>query len=109
MLSRALSKSEVEALFDGLRYGKAERQEAIEQHPLRYVILTERNSYLIYCRPEDAEESFPDSHMGCIMHTRMPPQGGCDLADGPCTLETWTQILADIVSLEAEEQDETQP
>ena len=71
-----------------------------KEHGIQFKIFTERNVYAI-----SALESKNKSYLGCIADSRSPLPGenhtrGNDLADGDLSIETWLQIVTDIISYE---------
>lgn len=69
-------------------------------------LFTDINHYMISIRPEDhLVTSDQKTYLGCIVQSRKERAGetwkrGRDLADGPCTNDTWQRILKDIVNYE---------
>ena len=72
---------------------------------IRFRLYTNDHCYSITARVEQRTVSEYHTYLGCIARTRKPRAGedwtrGNDLADGKLCIETWNNILADIVSYE---------
>lgn len=69
---------------------------------VRIKLFTEINEYSIVAYPPSKTYK---GYMGCIGRSRKPRAGenwtrGNDLADGPCSRDTWIEIMQDIVGYE---------
>ena len=73
----------------------------IGERKLSLSIYTDQHKYSINA----IETKTGEGYLGCIASNRKPKAGenytrGNDLADGPLSIDTWHQILGDIVSYE---------
>lgn len=72
----------------------------------RVTLFTSRHSYRITLKvPRASWKSDKSGYLGATVSKRMPRAGepwtrGNDLADGPYCVETWNQIMADILAYE---------
>ncbi len=67
---------------------------------IRFNLYTNDHIYVIHASVDD--DGSGHTYLGCIASSRKPRAGedwtrGNDLADGHLTIETWNQLLADIV------------
>lgn len=81
-------------------YNEVDNPDHIEKE-LKFSIFTEKHEYIIRA----IERENGKNYLGCIVINRAPWPGekhnrGNDLADGDLTLETWNNIMSDIISCE---------
>lgn len=83
------------------KYSSVENVHIIEhtETACRFKLYTDNNVYSINARVGDR------TYLGCVANSRKPRAGedwtrGNDLADGDLSIDTWNNILADIIGYE---------